>query len=316
MPVPVDAKIFVAGHRGMVGSAIIRLLEAERFSNIVTRSSKELDLRDPAAVDAFFETEKPDYVFLAAAKVGGILANSTYPSDFLLDNLRIQNSVIESARVHGAKKLMFLGSSCIYPRDAEQPIAPSALLTGPLEKTNEAYALAKICGIKLCQAMRKQHGFDAISAMPTNLYGPGDNYRPENSHVLPALVRKFVEAEESGASSVSVWGTGGARRDFLHVDDLARACLLLMDVYSGEDPVNVGSRSDVTIAELVEVVRGAAGYEGAVVWDSSKPDGTPKKLMDTSFVRSLGWRETVAIGDGVREVVAGFRRRDGARRET
>lgn len=316
MPVPVDAKIFVAGHRGMVGSAIIRLLEAERFSNIVTRSSKELDLRDPAAVDAFFETEKPDYVFLAAAKVGGILANSTYPSDFLLDNLRIQNSVIESARVHGAKKLMFLGSSCIYPRDAEQPIAPSALLTGPLEKTNEAYALAKICGIKLCQAMRKQHGFDAISAMPTNLYGPGDNYHPENSHVLPALVRKFVEAEESGASSVSVWGTGGARRDFLHVDDLARACLLLMDVYSGEDPVNVGSRSDVTIAELVEVVRGAAGYEGAVVWDSSKPDGTPKKLMDTSFVRSLGWRETVAIGDGVREVVAGFRRRDGARRET
>ena len=306
MPMRADAKIFVAGHGGMVGGAILRLLRAEGFANLVTRSSKELDLRDPAAVDVFFAAEKPEYVFLAAAKVGGILANATYPADFLLDNLRIQNAVIEAARVHGAAKLLFLGSSCIYPRDAEQPIAPSALLTGPLEETNEAYALAKICGIKLCRAMRKQHGFDAISVMPTNLYGPGDNYHPENSHVLPALVRKFAEAVESGASSVTVWGTGAARRDFLHVDDLARACLLLMNEYSGTDPVNVGGRVDISISELVDVVREASGYLGDVVMDRSKPDGTPKKLMDTSVARSLGWSETISLADGIARVVAEF----------
>ena len=315
MPVPVTAKIFVAGSGGMAGSAIVRLLRIERFSNLVTRSSKELDLRDPAAVDAFFAAEKPEYVFLAAAKVGGIRANATYPADFLLDNLRIQNAVIESARIHGVKKLLFLGSSCIYPRDAEQPIRPSALLTGPLEKTNEAYAIAKIAGIKLCQAAREQHGFDAISVMPTNLYGPGDNYHLENAHVLPALVRRFAEARESRASSVSVWGTGTARRDFLHVDDLAEACLLLMDVYSGAEPVNVGGRTDVTIAELVEIVRGSVGYTGDVSFDASKPDGTPRKLMDTSVVRSLGWSERVPLREGVNGVVADFRW-GGARRET
>lgn len=316
VPMRDDAKVFVAGHRGMVGSSIVRLLEASGFTNVVTRTSAELDLRDPAAVDAFFAVEKPEYVFLAAAKVGGILANSTYPADFLLDNLRIQNSVIESARVHGVRKLMFLGSSCIYPRDAEQPIVPSALLTGPLEETNEAYAIAKIAGIKLCQAMRTQYDFDAICVMPTNLYGPGDSYHPENSHVLPALVRKFAEAKESGAREVTVWGTGRARRDFLHVDDLAEACLLLMDVYSGAPPVNVGTLADVTISELVEIVRGAVGYEGDVVYDHAMPDGTPKKLMDTGVVRSLGWSERVSLVDGVAGVVAGFSHPGAVFRET
>ena len=307
MPIRIDAKIYVAGGGGMVGSAILRLLEASRFTNVVTRTSKELDLRVQAAVDAFFEAERPEYVFLAAARVGGIHANSTYPADFLLDNLKIQNSVIESARVHGAKKLLFLGSSCIYPRDAAQPIEPSALMTGPLEKTNECYAIAKIAGIKLCQAMREQHGFDAISVMPTNLYGPGDNYHPENSHVLPALVRKFAEAVDSGARVVAVWGSGKARRDFLHVDDLATACLLLMDVYSGPEPVNVGGESDVSISELVDVVCKATGYRGDVLMDFSKPDGTPRKLMDTSVVRSLGWNAKIPLADGVNRVVAEFR---------
>lgn len=284
-----DSKIYVAGHRGMVGSAIVRRLQADGFSNLVLRTHAELDLTDQAAVDAFFASQRPEYVFLAAAKVGGIHANSTYPVDFIRDNLAIQSNVIHSAWMHGAKKLLFLGSSCIYPRDCPQPIKEEYLLTGPLEPTNEWYAIAKIAGIKLCQAYRTQYGFDAICAMPTNLYGPGDNYHPENSHVVPALIRRFHEAKLRGDEEVVIWGTGAPLREFLHVDDLAAACLLLMQRYSGEQIVNVGSGEEVSIAHLAQLIAKVVDYQGRLVFDASKPDGTPRKLLDTARIRNTGW---------------------------
>lgn len=305
-PVPKDAKVYVAGHQGLVGSAIWRALQAAGYTNLVGRTRQELDLTDEAAVDAFYRDEQPEYVYVAAAKVGGILANDTYPADFLLDNLRIQTAVITGAYRNGVKKLLFLGSSCIYPKFAEQPMQESCLLTGSLEPTNEWYAIAKIAGIKACQALRKQHGFDAISVMPTNLYGPGDNFHPTNSHVMPALIRRFAEAKQSGATQVTCWGTGKVYREFLHVDDLAAACIHLMDVYSDPDIVNIGTGEDVTIHELTELVRSAVGWEGEIVWDSSKPDGTPRKLLDVSKLAGLGWRAQIPLEDGVKETVAWF----------
>lgn len=305
-PIPRDGKIFVAGHRGLVGGAIVRRLEKDGFTNIITKTRSEVDLVDPISVRAFFEAERPEYVILAAAKVGGIHANNTYPVDYLLDNLKIQNNVIESAYKTGCKKLLFLGSSCIYPKFAEQPIKESALLTGALEPTNEWYAIAKIAGIKLCQALRKQYGFDAISAMPTNLYGPGDNFHPTMSHVMPALIRRFVEAKEQGLTEVVCWGSGTPCREFLHVEDLADACLWLMDNYSDYEHVNTGTGSDVTIAELVDLVRSAVGWEGTITWDTSKPDGTPKKLMDVSYLTSLGWTAKIPLDEGIKGTVEWF----------
>ncbi|MBO3273436.1 GDP-L-fucose synthase [Hymenobacter defluvii] len=297
-----NAKIYVAGHRGMVGGALVRRLQQASYQNIVTRTSKELDLRNKEAVDAFFAEEKPEYVFLAAAKVGGILANNTYRADFLLDNLQIQNNVIQASFDQDVKKLLFLGSSCIYPKMAPQPIKEEYLLTGPLEATNEPYALAKIAGLKLCEAFRDQHGSNYISAMPTNLYGPGDNYDLQNSHVLPALLRKFHEAKENNALEVEVWGTGTPRREFLHVDDLADACLHLMLHYNGKEPVNVGTGEDLTIRELVELVRDTVGYEGNIRFDTDKPDGTPRKLLDVSKLADAGWKYKISLPEGIREV--------------
>lgn len=297
-----NAKIYVAGHRGMVGGALVRRLQQDGYQNIVTRTSKELDLRSKEAVDAFFAQEKPEYVFLAAAKVGGILANNTYRADFLLDNLQIQNNVIQASFDQDVKKLLFLGSSCIYPKMAPQPIKEEYLLTGPLEATNEPYALAKIAGLKLCEAFRDQHGSNYISAMPTNLYGPGDNYDLQNSHVLPALLRKFHEAKESNAPEVEVWGTGTPRREFLHVDDLADACLHLMLHYNGKEPVNVGTGEDLTIRELVELVRDTVGYEGNIRFNTDKPDGTPRKLLDVSKLAEAGWRYNISLPEGVKTV--------------
>lgn len=292
-------RIYVAGHRGLAGSAIVRELERTGYRNLVLRTSDELDLRNQAAVDAFFATERPDHVYLAAAKVGGIRANDAYPADFIRDNLAIQTNVIHSAWRVGVRKLCFLGSSCIYPRLAPQPMREEALLTGPLEPTNQWYAIAKIAGIKMCQAYRRQHGFNAISLMPTNLYGPGDNFDPENSHVLPALMRRFHEAKVRGDAEVVVWGTGNPRREFLHVDDLAGAAAFLMRAYEGEDPVNVGCGSDVTIRELAELMAETVGFGGALRFDSSRPDGTPRKLLDVSRIVGLGWRPRVALRDGV-----------------
>ncbi|MBC6611640.1 GDP-L-fucose synthase [Hymenobacter sp. BT507] len=297
-----NAKIYVAGHRGMVGGALVRRLQQAGYQNIVTRTSKELDLRNKKAVDAFFAEEKPEYVFLAAAKVGGILANNTYRADFLLDNLQIQNNVIQASFDQDVKKLLFLGSSCIYPKMAPQPIKEEYLLTGPLEATNEPYALAKIAGLKLCEAFRDQHGSNYISAMPTNLYGPGDNYDLQNSHVLPALLRKFHEAKESSAPEVEVWGTGTPRREFLHVDDLADACLHLMLHYNGKEPVNVGTGEDLTIRELVELVRDTVGYEGNIRFNTDKPDGTPRKLLDVSKLAEAGWKYRISLPDGIKAV--------------
>ncbi|MFD1466646.1 GDP-L-fucose synthase family protein [Hymenobacter caeli] len=297
-----NAKIYVAGHRGMVGSAVVRRLQKAGYDNIVYRSSKELDLRDTAAVNSFFAEEKPDYVILAAAKVGGIMANNTFRADFLFENLQIQNNVIHASHEQGVKKLLFLGSSCIYPKMAPQPIKEEYLLTGPLEATNEPYALAKIAGLKLCEAYRDQHGSNFISAMPTNLYGPGDNYDLHNSHVLPALLRKFHEAKETNAPEVEVWGTGTPRREFLHVDDLADACLHLLLHYDGREPVNVGTGEDLTIRELVELVRATVGYTGGVRFDTAKPDGTPRKLLDVSKLAEAGWRYKTALPDGIRAV--------------
>ena len=299
------ARVYVAGHRGLVGSAISRRLRADNHDPI-ERSSSELDLRDPAAVEAFFAAEGPEYVFLAAAKVGGILANATYPADFLRDNLSIQLNVMDAAHRHGARKLLFLGSSCIYPKFAPQPIKEEYLLTGALEPTNEAYAVAKISGIKLCQAYNAQHGTEFISAMPTNLYGPGDNFDLKSSHVLPALLRKFHEAKENGEPSVTVWGTGTPRREFLHVDDLADACVHLMDAYSGDDPVNVGTGEDVSIAELAETIREVVGYEGGLSYDTSKPDGTPRKLLDVSRLDGLGWRASIPLREGIERTYAWY----------
>jgi GDP-L-fucose synthase len=303
-----SSKIYVAGHLGMAGSAIVRRLQADRFDNLIQRTHGELDLTDQAAVGAFFERQKPDYVFLAAAKVGGIHANSTYPADFILANLQVQTNVIEAAWRSGTKKLMFLGSSCIYPRLAPQPIPETALLTGPLEPTNEWYAVAKIAGIKLCQALRRQHGFNAVSVMPTNLYGPGDNFHPENSHVLPALIRRFVEAKEIGLPEVVVWGSGQPLREFLHIDDFADAAVFLMEKYDGEEIVNIGAGTDVTIRELAELVGDAIGYKGNISYDQTKLDGVPRKLLDTSRLNGLGWSPRISLRDGILATCEWFKR--------
>jgi len=295
------ARIYVAGHRGLVGSAIVRRLQLDGYTNILVRSREELDLRDRPAVDRFFAEERPEYVFLAAAKVGGILANHTYPADFIRDNLLIQCNVIDAAYRFGVKKLLFLGSSCIYPKYCPQPIREEYLLTGALEPTNDAYAVAKIAGIKMCQAYNRQFGTDFISVMPTNLYGPGDNFDPESSHVLPALLRKFHEARLSGQPSVTVWGTGTPRREFLHVDDLADACLFLMHEYSGADIINVGVGEDLTICELAALIRDVVGYSGDITFDASKPDGTPRKLLDVSRLAALGWRAQVSLRAGIEQ---------------
>lgn len=297
-------KVFVAGHRGLVGAAIHRNLLANGFSNIITRSRQELNLCNTQAVDSFFEEERIDYVFVAAAKVGGIKANNDYPTEFLLENLQIQNNIIPLAHKHGVKKLIFLGSSCIYPKEVEpQPIKETDLLTGPLEPTNEPYAIAKIAGIKLCQALHKQYGFNAICAMPTNLYGPGDNFHPTGSHVLPALIRRTVEAKEENLPQVLNWGSGSPRREFLHVDDLAAACLHLMDTYSGNDIVNVGCGTDISIKELAEMVAEVIGYQGNIVWDKSQPDGTFRKLLDVSKLEKLGWKAGIELKQGIKETV-------------
>jgi GDP-L-fucose synthase len=295
-----SAKIYVAGHRGMVGSALVRRLRSAGYSRIITRTSTELDLRNGPAVHRFFESERPDHVFLAAAKVGGILANSSYPADFLFDNLMIQTNVIDEAYRNGVQSLLFLGSSCIYPKLAPQPIREEYLLTGPLEPTNEAYAIAKIAGIKTCAAYREQHGCHFVSVMPTNLYGPNDNYDLDTSHVLPALIRKFHEAKMEGHDEVIVWGTGQPRREFMHADDLADACVFLMENESGEDLVNIGTGKDLTISELAQLLKDITGFEGRISFDHEKPDGTPRKLLDVSRLHSLGWRHSIELEEGLR----------------
>lgn len=301
-----NAKIYVAGHRGMVGSAIVRLLIAKGASNLVLRTHAELDLTRQSEVEAFFSAEKPDYVFLAAAKVGGIHANNTYPADFIRDNLAIQTNVIHNAYANACKKLLFLGSSCIYPRDCPQPIKEEYLLTGPLEKTNEAYAIAKIAGIQMCQSYRKQYGFDAICAMPTNLYGPGDNYNLESSHVLPALIRKIYEAKMSGAEQVEIWGTGKPLREFLHVDDLADAAVFLMNRYSDPEIVNIGTGRDISIQELAELIVGTIGFSGKLAFNHGKPDGTPRKLLDSNRVCTLGWTPRITLETGTVSTVKSY----------
>ena len=294
-----DSTIFVAGHRGLVGSALVRRLRALGASRLLLRTRAELDLRSQGAVDQFFAEHRPDYVFLAAAKVGGIEANRSQPAQFLLDNLEVQNHVIASAHRHGTRKLLFLGSSCIYPKHAPQPMPEDCLLTGPLEPTNEWYAIAKIAGLKLCQAFRREYGFDAICAMPTNLYGPGDNFELVGSHVLPALLRKSHEARLRGAAHVDVWGTGTARREFLHVDDLAEACLYLMREYSDERPINVGWGQDISIAELAHLIFDVVGFHGTLQLDPTKPDGTPRKLLDTTRMSALGWQPKIQLKAGL-----------------
>ena len=301
-----SSKIFIAGHRGMVGSAIWRELDARGYRHLIGKSRKELDLLDQGAVARFMEIERPDYVFLAAAKVGGIQANNSQPAPFLFENLQLQNNIIHSAHKAGVKKLFFLGSSCIYPRLAPQPLKEEYLLSGPLEPTNEWYAIAKIAGVKMCQAYRKQYGADFISAMPTNLYGPNDNFDLNNSHVLPALIRKFHEAKTDGRSEVLCWGTGSPRREFLYVDDLARACLFLMANYSEENFINVGTGVDVTIRELSEIVSGVIGFKGKIAWDPSKPDGTPRKLLDVTRLSALGWKPQVELEAGIRLAYEAF----------
>lgn len=293
------SRIFVAGHRGLVGSAIVRRLEREGHGELILASRGALDLRVETAVEEFFARERPEYVFLAAAKVGGILANSTRPAEFLRDNLAIQTNAIHAAWKHGTRKLVFLGSSCIYPKFAPQPIREDYLLTGELEPTNEAYAIAKIAGIKMCQAYRQQYGFSAVSLMPTNLYGPGDNFDLQSSHVLPALLRKFHEAAEAGAPEVTIWGTGTPRREFLHVDDLADAAVFLMKHYDSREIVNVGTGEDLSIAELAETIARITGYKGRLVFDSSKPDGTPRKLLDVSRLHGLGWKARIPLEEGI-----------------
>ena len=300
------SRIYVAGHLGLAGSAILARLRSEGFEHIATRPHAELDLTDPYKVGRFFRDEAPEYVFLAAAKVGGILANSTHPADFIRDNLLIQTNVIDAAYRHRARKLLFLGSSCIYPREARQPITEQELLAGPLEPTNEWYAVAKIAGIKMAQAYRRQYGFSVISLMPTNLYGPGDNFDLRTSHVLAALVRKFHEAKVSGAPELCVWGTGKPRREFLYVDDLADAAYFLMSNYDSEDIINVGTGRDLTVAELAAMIAEVTGYEGQIVFDPSKPDGTPRKLLDVSRAKSLGWRFRTGLREGLRRTYQWF----------
>lgn len=306
-PIARDARVYVAGHRGLVGSAIWRKLEAEGFTNLVGRTSEELDLKDRAGVFEFFATEQPQYVVLAAAKVGGIMANNTYPVDFLSENLQVQVNTMDAALAHGVERLLFLGSSCIYPKLAPQPLKEEYLLTGHLEPTNDAYAIAKIAGILQVQAVRRQYGLPWISAMPTNLYGPGDNFSPTGSHVLPALIRRYEEARESGAASVVNWGTGSPLREFLHVDDLAAACLFLLEHYDSPEHINVGVGTDVSIKEIAEIVADAVGYTGAVEWDTTKPDGTPRKLMDVSKLTAVGWTARIGLREGIAETVAWYR---------
>ena len=300
-------KIFVAGHRGMVGSAVMRRLKTEAFSNVVTRERAQLDLTNESAVAKFFEEERPHIVIVAAAKVGGIKANNDYPVEFLVENLRIQNNVIRSAYENGVRKLLFLGSSCIYPKFAPQPILESTLLSGPLEPTNEAYAIAKIAGIKLCQAYAREYGANFISAMPTNLYGPNDNFDLETSHVLAALLRKAHEAKTRGDQRLIVWGTGKPRREFLHVDDLASACLLLLENYDSPEIINVGCGEDISIRELAELICDVVGFDGELAWDTTKPDGTPRKLLDVSKIRALGWKPAVPLRDGIVRTYGWFR---------
>ncbi len=294
-----DSKIYIAGHRGMVGSAIHRKLQEKGFTNFILKTSKELDLRNQQAVADFFQTEKPEYVFMAAAKVGGIIANNTYRADFLYENLAIQNNVIHSSYENEVTKLMFLGSSCIYPKLAPQPLKEDYLLSGFLEETNEPYAIAKIAGIKLCEAYRTQYGCDYISVMPTNLYGPNDNYDLQNSHVLPAMIRKFHEAKVSKNQGVNLWGTGSPMREFLHADDLAEACVYLMENYSEPEFVNIGTGTDITIKELAETVKEIVGFEGNLNWDTTKPDGTPRKLMDVSRLHAQGWKHKINLKEGI-----------------
>ena len=299
-----NSRIYIAGHRGMVGSAIKRNLEAAGFSHIITRTSREVDLRDQRLVNRFFADERPNYVFLAAAKVGGILANNTYRGEFLYDNLMIEANVIEAARTYNVKKLMFLGSSCIYPKLAPQPLTEDALLTGPLEPTNEPYAIAKITGVKLCDAYRHQYGCDFVSVMPTNLYGPNDNYDLQSSHVLPALIRKFHEAKKNGTSEVVMWGTGDPKREFLHADDLADACVYLMHNFSDYGFVNIGTGEDLAIIDLARTIKDIVGYEGEIVHDFTKPDGTPRKLMSVDKLHAMGWKHEISLRAGIEKVYA------------
>ena len=306
-------RIFVAGHRGLVGSAIVRQLRARGFDRILTRDRSAMDLEDGAAVRAFFEEERPEHVFLAAAKVGGILANDTYPADFIRSNLTIQNNVIESARRAGVERLLFLGSSCIYPKHTAQPIREEQLLGGYLEPTNQAYAIAKIAGLEMCRAYNRQYGTNFVTVMPTNLYGPGDNFDLQTSHVLPALLRKFHEAKVAGAPHVTVWGSGTPRREFLHVDDLAEACVFVMQQPEPPDMLNIGYGSDVAIAELAELIREIVGYTGGIEFDRSKPDGTPRKLLDISRIRALGWSPRISLRDGITDLYASYARSEIAR---
>ncbi|HEX7414523.1 MAG TPA: GDP-L-fucose synthase [Bacteroidia bacterium] len=301
------SKIYVAGHKGMVGSALVRNLKANGFTNLIYKTRQELNLCNQQDVNTFFEKEKPEYVFLAAAKVGGIQANNTYRADFIYENLMVQNNIIYAAYKNNVKKLMFLGSSCIYPKLASQPLKEEYLLTGELEYTNEPYAIAKIAGIKMCESYHKQYGCNFISVMPTNLYGANDNYDLNNSHVLPALLRKFHDAKENNLPSVSVWGTGNPRREFMHADDMADACVHLMINYNGEKFVNLGTGTDISIKELAHLIKDIVGYKGEIIFDSSKPDGTPRKLMDVSYLHSLGWMHRIKLEEGIKQVYAGFK---------
>jgi len=302
-----DAKIYVAGHNGLVGKAIVSELKKQGYTNIVSRSSKELDLRDREKTRAFFDEEKPDFVYLAAAKVGGIMANKTYPADFIYDNLSIELNVIDSAYRSGVKKLLFLGSSCIYPKLCPQPIKEEYLMSGHLEPTNSAYAVAKIAGIEMCNSYRIQHGFNAISCMPTNLYGPNDNFHPKNSHVLPAFIRRFIEAKDQEKESVEIWGTGSALREFLYVEDLARACVFLMENYEGHETINVGTGKDISIKDLAHLIAEEVGYKGDITHDLTKPDGTPRKLLNVDKLKNLGFEAETSLREGVRKTIEWYR---------
>jgi GDP-L-fucose synthase len=313
LPISLDARVYVAGHRGLVGSALVRRLREEGFSRVLTATREELDLRDQSAVHGWFAAERPEYVFLVAGTVGGILANSTRPAEFLYDNLMIHGTVVEAARRNGVRRLLYLGSSCIYPRESPQPIREEYLLTGPLEPTNEPYAIAKIAGIRLCQSYRRQYGCDFVSAMPTNLYGPGDNFDLSSSHVLPALIRKFDDARAAGARAVTVWGTGAPRREFLHVDDLADACLFLLRHHQSDLPINVGTGEDLSIRELAELVREIVAPGVEIVFDATKPDGMPRKLLDVGRLHDLGWRHRIGLREGIESTYAWYLRQGAAR---
>ena len=301
-----NSRIYVAGSRGLVGSALVRTLQKQGYTNVITATRDELDLTNKAAVDEFFLTKKPEFVFLAAAKVGGIVANNTQPVDFIVQNLALQLNIITAAFENKVTKLLFLGSNCIYPKMAPQPVREDSLLTGPLEPTNEAYAIAKIAGIKMCQAYRTQYGANYISAMPCNLYGPNDNYHPEHSHVLPGLLRRFHEAKINQTHEVVVWGSGTPMREFLYSDDLADACIFLMNNYNAPEPINIGTGEDITIKELAETIKATTGYEGTLNWDTSRPDGTPRKLLDVSHLHALGWKHTISLKEGLRMTYADF----------